>query len=73
VPPLDYLISFSRDSLVLELLAVDPDFQRMGAGSALVAWGTKAADQKGIKVRRSLVTPIRAFLLLQHTNHREFY
>ncbi|KAI0389377.1 hypothetical protein F5Y17DRAFT_462798 [Xylariaceae sp. FL0594] len=34
---------------VLELLAVHPDYQRRGAGSALVTWGTKAADQLGIR------------------------
>ncbi|KAI0886506.1 uncharacterized protein GGS22DRAFT_114338 [Annulohypoxylon maeteangense] len=34
---------------VLELLAVHPDYQRLGAGTALVKWGTKAADEQGIK------------------------
>lgn len=34
---------------VLELLAVHPEFQRLGAGRALVEWGTKAADEQGVK------------------------
>ncbi|KAI0387572.1 hypothetical protein F5Y04DRAFT_7608 [Hypomontagnella monticulosa] len=34
---------------VLELLAVHPDYQRLGAGTALVEWGTKAADEQGVK------------------------
>lgn len=36
--------------IVLELLAVHPEFQRLGAGRALVEWGTKAADEQGVKV-----------------------
>lgn len=35
---------------VLELLAVDPKYQRLGAGAALVKWGIRAADDKGMKV-----------------------
>ena len=31
------------------MLAVHPDCQRVGAGTALVRWGTKAADGKGLK------------------------
>ncbi|KAI2636962.1 acyl-CoA N-acyltransferase [Hypomontagnella submonticulosa] len=34
---------------VLELLAVHPDYQRLGAGTALVQWGTKAADEQRVK------------------------
>jgi len=34
---------------VLELLAVHPEYQRYGAGTALVKWGTKAADELGVK------------------------
>ncbi|OTB15228.1 hypothetical protein K445DRAFT_115203 [Daldinia sp. EC12] len=34
---------------VLELLAVHPDYQRLGAGTALVEWGTKAADKQGLQ------------------------
>ncbi|KAI1076554.1 hypothetical protein F5B20DRAFT_320491 [Whalleya microplaca] len=34
---------------VLELLAVHPDYQRLGAGTALVKWGTNAADEQGLK------------------------
>ncbi|KAI8960218.1 hypothetical protein F5Y11DRAFT_272214 [Daldinia sp. FL1419] len=34
---------------VLELLAVHPDYQRLGAGTALVEWGTKAADERGLQ------------------------
>lgn len=36
---------------VLDLLAVDPRFQRRGAGSLLVKWGTDHADQLGLEVR----------------------
>jgi N-acetylglutamate synthase-like GNAT family acetyltransferase len=35
---------------VLELLAVHPDYQRLGAGRGLVTWGTKKADEIGVKV-----------------------
>ncbi|KAI0172957.1 acyl-CoA N-acyltransferase [Hypoxylon sp. FL1284] len=34
---------------VLELLAVHPDYQRLGAGTALVKWGTKKADEQGLR------------------------
>ncbi|KAI0509241.1 hypothetical protein F5B22DRAFT_367772 [Xylaria bambusicola] len=34
---------------VLELLAVHPRYQRLGAGAALVSWGTRAADEAGVK------------------------
>ncbi|KAI1658651.1 hypothetical protein F4813DRAFT_355838 [Daldinia decipiens] len=34
---------------VLELLAVHPEYQRLGAGTALVEWGTKKADQQGLQ------------------------
>ncbi|KAJ8131018.1 hypothetical protein O1611_g2607 [Lasiodiplodia mahajangana] len=34
---------------VLELLAVHPDYQRMGAGTALVEWGIHASDQCQVK------------------------
>ena len=37
--------------IVLESLAVHPEYQRLGAGSALVTWGTRAADEKGLTVR----------------------
>lgn len=43
-----WLLTFQ---IVLELLAVHPEFQRLGAGRALVEWGTKAADEQGVKVR----------------------
>jgi GNAT superfamily N-acetyltransferase len=39
--------------IVLELLAVLPDFQRQGAGTALVQWGTKVADERGLVVGSS--------------------
>ncbi|KAI1803976.1 hypothetical protein F4811DRAFT_307436 [Daldinia bambusicola] len=35
---------------VLELLAVLPDCQRLGAGTALVKWGTKAASEHELQV-----------------------
>lgn len=41
-------------NIVLELLAVHPDYQRLGAGKALVKWGTKAADEQGLKVKPSV-------------------
>ncbi|GAP88877.2 putative GNAT family acetyltransferase [Rosellinia necatrix] len=34
---------------VLELLAVHPGYQRLGAGAALVTWGTMAADELQVK------------------------
>ena len=37
-------------NIVLELLAVHPDYQRLGAGTALVKWGTHAADDKRVAV-----------------------
>lgn len=48
---------------VLELLAVHPDHQRLGAGTALVQWGIKSADKQGLKV--SLVTLFDLLHLLQ--------
>ncbi|KAI9700956.1 MAG: hypothetical protein M1820_006601 [Bogoriella megaspora] len=36
-------------NLVLDILAVDPDYHRQGVGAALVEWGTKAADERGIE------------------------
>ncbi|CAI6342063.1 unnamed protein product [Periconia digitata] len=41
--------SAGKGVYVLELLAVDPDHQRLGAGTALVAWGTRYADELGIE------------------------
>lgn len=46
---------FSHSDVVLELLAVHPEYQRLGAGTALVAWGTKAADETGLKVKLSII------------------
>ncbi|KAI0432002.1 hypothetical protein F5Y09DRAFT_303209 [Xylaria sp. FL1042] len=34
---------------VLELLAVHPDYQRLGAGTALVTWGIEASDEAQVK------------------------
>lgn len=34
---------------VLELLAIHPDHQGIGAGTALVQWGTKYADDHGLQ------------------------
>ncbi|KAI1348039.1 hypothetical protein F5Y01DRAFT_293341 [Xylaria sp. FL0043] len=34
---------------VLELLAVQPDHQRLGAGTALVSWGVEASDRSQVK------------------------
>lgn len=36
---------------MLELLSVDKKFHRQGAGSALVQWGTRKADEEGLEVR----------------------
>lgn len=41
--------SHNKGVYVLELLAVHPDYQRLGAGKALVQWGTKAADEQGLQ------------------------
>ncbi|KAF2653130.1 hypothetical protein K491DRAFT_603498 [Lophiostoma macrostomum CBS 122681] len=35
--------------VVLELLAVHPEYQRLGAGKGLVTWGTEKADVLGLK------------------------
>ena len=40
-----------QSDVVLELLAVHPEHQRLGAGKALVRWGTEAADKQGLQVR----------------------
>ncbi|OTA88397.1 hypothetical protein M434DRAFT_399049 [Hypoxylon sp. CO27-5] len=40
--------SSGKGVYVLELLAVHPDYQRLGAGTALVTWGTTAADKQGL-------------------------
>lgn len=53
----DYLLRPERTciphdrGIVLEMLAVHPHFQRLGAGTALVKWGTNAADEQGLKVK----------------------
>ena len=44
---------------VLEFLAVHPEYQRLGAGTALVKWGTKAADENGVRV--SFLSPRPSF------------
>ncbi|KAI2610537.1 hypothetical protein GGR54DRAFT_370814 [Hypoxylon sp. NC1633] len=41
--------SNGKGAYVLELLAVHPDYQRLGAGTALVQWGTNAADELGVQ------------------------
>ena len=33
----------------LDILAVDPEYQRKGVGAALVAWGTEKADEMGVE------------------------
>lgn len=53
-------MDFLHPSAVLELLAVHPDYQRLGAGKALVQWGTKAADEQGLQV---VLSPISSFFL----------
>ena len=40
---------------MLNLLCVDPEYQRSGAGTALMRWGTKIADERGVEV--SFVCP----------------
>ncbi|KAI1376848.1 hypothetical protein F4677DRAFT_418204 [Hypoxylon crocopeplum] len=40
--------SAGKGVYVLELLVVHPDYQRLGAGKALVKWGTQAADEQGL-------------------------
>lgn len=39
-----------KDVLVLELLAVRRDYHQQEAGTALVWWGTNAADKLGVDV-----------------------
>ena len=43
---------------------MDPEYQRRGAGSMLVKWGTAIADEMGVDVSRSfsLVTLFNAIL-----------
>ncbi|KAI0832203.1 hypothetical protein F5Y06DRAFT_290463 [Hypoxylon sp. FL0890] len=41
--------SCGKGVYVLELLVVHPDYQRLGAGTALVSWGTRAADEQALK------------------------
>ncbi|OTA55138.1 hypothetical protein K449DRAFT_425982 [Hypoxylon sp. EC38] len=62
--------SSGKGVYVLELLAVHPDYQRLGAGTALVSWGTKAADKQGLK---AVVegTPIARHLYEQCGLHAE--
>ena len=36
--------------IVLDILAVDPAYQRRGAGSMLVQWGLDLADELGFEV-----------------------
>ncbi|MCJ1379321.1 hypothetical protein MMC17_002422 [Xylographa soralifera] len=35
--------------LLLNLLSVDPAYQRGGAGTALMRWGTRIADERGVE------------------------
>ncbi|MCJ1414144.1 hypothetical protein MMC32_000469 [Xylographa parallela] len=35
--------------LLLNLLCVDPTYQRGGAGTALMRWGTRIADERGVE------------------------
>ena len=41
--------NYDRGVMVLELLAVRPDFQGMGAGVKLTKWGCDKADEAGIQ------------------------
>lgn len=36
-------------TIALDLLVVDPKYQRQGAGRMLVKWGTAEADRLGVK------------------------
>ena len=38
------------DSLVLDLLSVDPEHQSAGAGTKLIQWGLAEADRMGAEV-----------------------
>jgi len=43
-------IKRSNGNLVsLDILAIDPKYQRKGAGDALVKWGTRKADELGLE------------------------
>ena len=37
--------------LALDILVVDPSWQRQGAGRMLVKWGTSVADRMRVEVR----------------------
>ena len=41
-------IRLIQHGVVLELLAVGPEFRRQGVGAALVNWGVTAADNKKV-------------------------
>jgi predicted N-acetyltransferase YhbS len=44
-----YIISFplANDLLDLDMLAVIPEYRKLGIGGALVEWGTNLADENG--------------------------
>lgn len=44
---------FRLNGIALDILTVDPNHQRRGAGRMLVRWGTAIADQMGVEARWS--------------------
>ncbi|MCJ1394436.1 hypothetical protein MMC18_007425 [Xylographa bjoerkii] len=51
--------------LLLSLLCVDPTYQRAGAGTALMQWGTRIADERGVEAILES-TPVAAYLYEQN-------
>ncbi|CAG8953415.1 hypothetical protein HYFRA_00010164 [Hymenoscyphus fraxineus] len=47
IPRRDAVREFGGNVVVLDLLSVDPQFQRRGAGKLLMEWGTSLADDLG--------------------------
>lgn len=50
---------FRLNGIVMEILTVDPNHQRRGAGRMLVRWGTAIADQMGVEVRLSCYSDLQ--------------
>lgn len=48
----DIRFTFTPYQTALDMLCVDPAYQRQGAGRMLVRWGTQVADRMGVKVSR---------------------
>ena len=51
-------------SIALDLMAVDPAYQRKGIGGMLLQWGLKKADQMKVKASSRLIYNLRCRLVL---------